>query len=487
MRFAFLSVFILSLIALPARSPAQSGPPSLPAIHELLLLSDDASSPPVSVWSKSYGHGGAYAEYHTYGLDATTDGGLVFSAESIYNGEGGYDLWVVRLDADGAVVWERGIGGSAGDYAKTVRQTSDGGFVVTGDSYSFRTGDRYCDIWVVKFDGSGGIDWQHTYGGTHYDIPQDIQETFDGQGVSTGYILTGYTRSYGAGGYDIWVMRLDASGGVLWQKTYGGSSDEFGRSVLPTSDGGFVVAGDTESFGAGAKDVWILKLTSAGLVDWEKTLGGTGDETPYSVRLAGDDGCTIGAGTESFGAGNDDFWVIHLNASGGLAWQYTYGGTDSDYLRDLEKSADGGYIITGWTYSFGIDYNDAWVLKLDSEGAVQWQKLYNKPYDYEGEILNGPDWAYAVAQTKDGGYAFSGDTDWWDSDRNSDSWVFKVNGQGDLGCDMATDTAVIRDGSAGVTEGNQHSYTVGDTAAAIGTPEAATYQSVPEILVHCEP
>lgn len=486
MRFAAFSIVILSLTALPANAPAQPGP-SLPAICGLLLLSDDTAPPSVSVWSRSYGHGETYAEYHTYGLDATTDGGLVFSAESIYNGQGGYDFWVGRLDADGAVVWERGIGGSSGDYAKTVLHTSDGGAIVTGDSYSFRTGDRYCDIWVVKFDGSGGIDWQHTYGGTHYDIPRDIQETFDGQGVSTGYILMGYTQSYGAGGYDFWVVRLNASGGVLWQKTFGGSSNEFGRSVLPTSDGGFVVVGNTQSFGAGGSDVWVLKLTSAGLVEWEKTLGGTGDETPYSVRLAGDGGYTIGASTNSFGAGNFDFWVMHLNAAGGLTWQYTYGDAANDYPRDLEKTADGGYVMTGWTYSFGVDNNDAWVLKLDAEGAVEWQKLYNKPYEYEEEILNGPDWAYAVAQTTDGGYAFSGDTDWWDSDRNSDVWVFKVNGQGVLGCDMETDTAVLRDGSAVVTEGTQHSYTVGDTAAVVGTPGASTYQSVPEVLVHCEP
>ncbi|MBN2242060.1 MAG: hypothetical protein JW793_05170 [Acidobacteria bacterium] len=488
MRFAACFFVILCLIAIPEGAPAQSGSSSLPAIHGLLLLSDD-DSPPVSPWSKSYGHGGTYAEYHTYGLDATAEGGVVFSAESSYGGRGGYDFWVVRLNADGAVAWERGIGGPSDDHAKAVRQTSDGGFILAGDSYSFRTGDHYCDIWVVKFDGSGEIDWQHTYGGTHTDVPADVRETFDGQGVSTGYILAGYTQSFGAGGYDLWILRLDASGGIVWQKTYGGGSNEFGRSVLPASDGGFLVVGNTYSFGAGAgtSDVWVLKLTGAGIVEWEKTLGGPADEVPYSVGPAEDGGYTIGASTGSFGAGNVDFWALHLNAAGGLAWQYAYGGASNDYPRDLEKSEDGGYIMTGWTYSFGTDNNDAWVLKLDTEGALQWQKRYNKPYDYEGEILNGPDWAYAVVQTTDGGYALSGDTDWWDSDRNSDSWVFKIDGQGVLGCDMATDTAAIRDGSGEVTEGTQHSYSAADTAANTGTPVTSTYQSVPEVFVHCEP
>jgi len=446
-------------------------------------------------WSRTYGHGDTFAEYHAYGLDATDDGGLVFSSQSTFNGAGGYDNWVVRLDTEGSVLWEKGFGGSSEEEPEAVIQTSDGGFIVAGESYSFRTGDRYCDVWLIKLTGSGAVDWQHTYGGANYDMLSDIRETFDGMGVSTGYILTGHTQSFGAGGYDMWVVKLDTQGAVEWQKTYGGSLNEFGRSAQPAPDGGFVVVGDTQSFGAGSRDIWVLKLTGAGVVEWEKTLGGTSGEIPYSVQVAEDGGYVIGATTASFVSGVDDdgnFWVIKLDAAGGVVWQYTYGGVADESFRDLERTDDGGYVMTGWTYSFGEPfysslYNSAWVVKLDGAGAVDWQKVYSYPYEDDAETINAPDWAYAVVQTSDGGYAVSGDAEWWSLDRNSDVWVFKVNGQGELGCGIGADTTAVQDGSAQVLEGTDHTYTAGDTTAVVLTPDASPYESGPELYTQCGP
>jgi PKD repeat protein len=445
------------------------------------------------VWSRTYGHGDTYAEYHTYGLDALDDGGLVFIAESIFNGQGGYDFWVARLDADGALMWERGMGGSSGDYAKKVRQTSDGRFIVAGESYSYRTGSRYCDAWIVKFTDTGAVDWQHTYGGTGTDTVSDIRETFDGLKASTGYIAVGQTTSFGAGGYDVWVVKLDTQGAIEWEKSYGAGSDEFGRSVQPTPDGGFIVVGDTQSFGAGSRDVWVLKLSSTGTVEWEKTIGGAGSETPYAVQVADDDGYVIGATTASFVSGVDDdgdFWVMKLNAAGVLVWQYTYGGTEDESLRDLEKTVDGGYVMTGWTYSYGEPfyssvYNSAWVVKIDGAGMTDWQKVYSYPYEDSGEIINAPDWAYAVVQTADGGYAVSGDAEWWSSDRNTDAWIFKVDGQGELGCGIGADTNAVPDGSAQVAEGTDHTYTAGDTTAVVLTPDVSPYASGPDVITQC--
>ena len=466
---------------------------------EVTDIDGDSDSAEVTVtvtgaaWSRTYGHGGGYAEYHTYGLDAADDGGLVFTAESVFNGQGGYDFWVARLDDRGALMWERGMGGSSGDYAKKVRQTSDGQFVVAGESYSYHTGSRYCDAWLVKLTDTGEVDWQHTYGGTGTDAVSDIREVVDGRKASGGYIVVGHTTSFGAGGYDIWVLKLDTRGAIEWEKTFGAASNEFGRSVQPAPDGGFLVVGDTQSFGAGGRDVWVLKLSSTGAVEWEKTLGGTGNDTPYALQVADDGGYVIGATTSSFVSGADDdgdFWVMKLDATGSLAWQYTYGGASDESLRDLAKTTDGGYVMTGWTYSFGEPFfsdvnNSSWVLKIDGAGVVDWQKVYSYPFENEGEAINAPDWAYAVVQTADGGFAVSGDAEWWSSDRGTDAWIFKVDGQGKLGCGIGADTTAVPNGGANVADGTKHAYTAGDTAAVVLTPDVSSYKSGPDVNAQC--
>jgi hypothetical protein len=396
-----------------------------------------------TIWSKTYGHADWYCENRTYGLDATDDGGYVFAARSFYDasGDGDWetDFWVVKLDADGNIQWEKRFGGESLDHPESVLQTADGGYIVAGKSYSYRTGDHYCDMWVIKLNSSGGIEWQKTYGGTGYDMPNDLQETFDSQGVSSGYMLAGYTTSFGAGGYDAWVLKLGNFGTVEWEKTYGGTGNEFGRAIRQVFDqdgnpDGYVMAADTQSFGAGSCDAWVIKIDNSGTVEWEKTYGGSGLEVPQSIQVANDGGYVVSAWTDSFGAGKHDFWALKLDAVGSLVWQYTYGGSETDTAQDLEKTADGGYIMTGWTLSFGVDSFDAWVVKLSDAGHIQWQKSYNVTYTYSGD-----EWAYEVAQAADGGYVVAGESDAGD-DRSSDVWIFKVDSAGSLGCGIETDS-----------------------------------------------
>jgi hypothetical protein len=444
-------------------------------------------------WSKTYGHGEGYTEYHTYGFDATDDGGYVFTAESVYNGAGGYDFWVVRLDSEGNVLWEKGFGGTYGDYPAVVRQTTDGGFIVAGESYSYRTGDRYCDMWVIKLNSSGGIEWQKTYGGTGTDAAMGLQETFDSQGTSTGYLLVGYTTSFGADGRDVWVLKLDLSGGIEWEKAYGGTDDEFGRSIQQVFDqdgntDGYVMTADTQSFGAGSRDAWVLKLDNSGEVEWEKTYGGSGVEMPQSIQIADDGGYVVGAYTDSFGAGKNDFWAFKIDADGDLLWEYTYGGAQTDTLQDLTVTQDHGYIMTGWTLSFGVDSFDAWVVKLTDAGVIAWQKAYTLTYEYDDYEFHGDEWAYEVVQTADGGYAISGDSDDWGYDRNGDVWIFKVDEFGTLGCNIETDTDAIAGGTALMTV----SDTSGDsststTSAVVGTPDCSTYTTMPDVFSQCGP
>lgn len=446
-------------------------------------------------WSRSIGFGDGDADYHANAIQQTEDGGYILIYESLFGSEGGYDYGIAKIGADGSLMWDKGWGGSSGDAPKAVIQTKDGGYLVAGNSYSFRTGDRYCDIVLVKLDANGNLLWQKHYGGSGTDTVSSLAPVADPAGRTDGYILAASTNTSGDGGYDAWVLRLQSDGGILWQRTYGASENEFGRAITSTADGGFVLAADTLSFGAGSRDVWLLKLEKDGNVTWEKAYGGSGSETPYSVVRATGGGVVVGASTSSFvtGAGDDEnFWAFHIDENGDLVWQFSYGGPGSDVLRDLRRTPDGGYILAGWSDSFGMAflntvYNDAWLVKIDASGALQWQKNYNKPQFYEEEIVNLSDWAYAVVPARDGGYAVSGDTDWEDAGRNSDVWIFKVNGSGELGCGIETDTTGTADGGHPVSITESNTYLAGETGALPGNTSGSLYAIHPEVFVHCGP
>jgi hypothetical protein len=208
-------------------------------------------------------------------------------------------------------------------------------------------------------------EWAKTYGGASDDRANSIQPTSDG-----GYIVAGWTISFGAGGADVWVLKLDGSGNVTWQKTYGGAGTDWATSIQQTSDGGYIVAGVTGSFGAGSGDVWVLKLDGSGNVTWQKTYGGGSTDYAYSIQQTSDGGYIVAGLTDSFGAGSADVWVLKLDGSGNVTWQKTYGGGSTDYAYSIQQTSDGGYIVAGLTDSFGAGSYDFWVLKLDGSGEI---------------------------------------------------------------------------------------------------------------------
>jgi hypothetical protein len=235
---------------------------------------------------------------------------------------------------------------------------------VAGWTWSFGAGDY--DVWVLKLDGQGNVQWQKTYGGTSGDWAHAIAPTSDG-----GYVVAGWTWSFGAGNRDVWVLKLDGSGNVQWQKTYGGSNEDAAFAIAPTSDGGYVVAGWTGSFGAGSHDVWVLKLDGSGNVQWQKTYGGSNDDGATGIVPTSDGGYVVAGWTGSFGAGGDDVWVLKLDGQGNVQWQKTYGGSNDDGARAIAPTSDGGYVVAGWTWSFGTGAHDVWVLKLEADGTVR--------------------------------------------------------------------------------------------------------------------
>ena len=238
-------------------------------------------------------------------------------------GAGNCDFWLVKTDSDGSKQWDRTFGGADEDGVQFVQQTSDGGYILAGHTYSYGAG--FEDFWLMKTDSEGNKVWNKTFGGTGRDLAYSIQQTSDG-----GYILAGYTDSYGAGSGDAWLVKTDSNGNKMWDETFGGTGLDEAHSVQQTSDGGYILAGYTKSYGAGSLAAWLLKADSDGNKQWDRTFGGTGGDGAYAVQQTSDGGYILAGATDSYGSGDDDFWLVKTDSNGNKVWDETFGGTGLD-------------------------------------------------------------------------------------------------------------------------------------------------------------
>ncbi|ANJ67917.1 hypothetical protein A9404_11480 [Halothiobacillus diazotrophicus] len=277
---------------------------------------------------------------------------------------GNIDFWVVRLDARGEVLWDRTLGGRKDDWASAVVQTADGGLAVAGGTRSKGAGKG--DAWVIRLDAHGQVLWDRTFGGSEEDEATALVRTADG-----GFAVAGDTQSKGAGKADIWVIRLDAQGHVLWDRTFGGSENDWAGAMVQTADGGFAVAGETHSKGAGSSDVWVIRLNAQGRALWDRTLGGRKEDWATTIVRTADGGFAVAGSTQSKGAGKGDAWVIRLDAQGKLRWDRTFGGRKVDWASAVVQNVDGGFTVAGYTSSKGAGFGDAWIFRLNKNGELE--------------------------------------------------------------------------------------------------------------------
>jgi uncharacterized delta-60 repeat protein len=418
----------------------------------------------VSSWAKSYG--GTDYDY-AWSIQQTTAGGYIVAGYTYSFGASEDDFWVLKLSSGGAVSWQKRYDGGDDDYATSIQQTSDGGYIVAGHTTSFGAGDS--DSWVLKLNSSGTVAWQKRYAGANEDWAVSIQQTSD-----EGYIVAGITDSFGAGSGDFWVLKLradgtlidDGTGTAAWQKRYGGANGDGAWSIQQTGDGGYIVAGTTSSFGAVGLDFWVLKLNSDGTVAWQKRYGGGNDDRVLSIQQISDGGYIVAGYTSSFGAGLTDFWVLKLNSDGTVDWQNAYGGAADDYASSVQQTSDDGYIVAGVTYSFGAGSGDFWVLKLNSSGTVAWQKTYGGVSKEE---------ATSIQETRDGRYIVAGYTYSFGAG-GYDFWVLRLDSDGTVSFNPASD-AYMADTYVFPTTtsalGTNTAATVADTSATVADTNAS--------------
>jgi PKD repeat protein len=371
------------------------------------------SAPPIMRWDKTFGVQG---DDSAYSLAHTSDGGYILAGSSrFYIGERRWDMdaRLVKTDANGNVQWQRTIGGNEFDEAHSAIQTSDGGYIIAGRTYSFY-GSGIDDLWLVKTDAEGTEQWNRTIGGNYRDIASSVRQTSDG-----GYIIQGQTDPYGSGFYDLWLVKTDAEGIEQWNRTFGGESSDSLYSFQQTFDGGYILAGDTRSTRTDSYDFWLVKTDNNGIELWNRTFGDDDYDRAYSVQQTSDGGFIMAGVRRSPDGNGFDCWLVKTDTEGVEMWNRTFGHDEDNKPHSILQSPDGGYIIAGKTGSLGTGSYDMWLVSTDPDGYVQWEMTFGG--------TGQDDVARSVLLASDGGLVVAGDKDWF-TEQGTDFWLIKLGG-----------------------------------------------------------
>ncbi|MFX0198965.1 MAG: hypothetical protein ACFFCW_22820 [Candidatus Hodarchaeota archaeon] len=360
----------------------------------------------ISPWNRTFGGG---LDDAGYSVVEVSTGGFACAGYTMSSGAGEQDVWLVRTRDDGSPQWAQTYGGVFGDWGRSVQEVEDGGFIVVGETYSYGVGNG--DYYLLRIDTEGSLLWNRTYGGLLTDSGRAVIELSDG-----GFAITGYTVSFGAGGYDIWVVRTDADGHHLWNQTYGSTGEDFGISIIEVSAGGFAIAGYTSSFGEGLSDIWLVRTDVNGNLLWSRTYGGPDYEYGLGIVEVSTGGFALIGYTESFGLGNDDFWLVRTDVDGNHLWNQTYGGGNIDRGWSVVEASTGGFTLAGHTESFGAGWSDIWVVRVDAEGNSLWNQTYG------GSVH---DMCRSIIEASSGGFIVLGHTGSFGAGL-SDLWLIRV-------------------------------------------------------------
>ena len=363
------------------------------------------------------------------------------------------DFWLLKLDSNGIIEWQKTYGGSGDDQGRAIIQTSDGGYAITGPSKSAdgdgSNNEGQHDHWIVKLDAQGNIQWEKSHGFSGHDHSRSILQTNDG-----GYFIGGYLDVTASGGLgnetittkhgvgEFWAQKLDANGNLEWRRYFGGTNNDRIFKVLQAHDGNYLLIGSSESEdfdinnGNGSYDVWVVKIDTKGIMLWEKSFGGSGIDSGHAAVKTNDGNYLIAGaaistdGDISNSNGNSDAWVIKINDSGELLWEKSFGGSgfDAAWAIDSGKGIFSSFIIAGNSKSSNGDVttnngeNDFWVLKIDTTGKLLFEKSLGG---------SGLDFAYGVIETFDQKIVVVGETESTDKDITSnkggkDIWIAKI-------------------------------------------------------------
>lgn len=421
--------------------------PHIPLLSLLLCTSVLAHAQPVIQWQKCLGGTG---EDVAEDIQQTTDGGSIVAGFTYSNdgdvtgNHGGADAWVVKLSASGAIQWQRALGGTANDQAFSVQQTTDGGYIMAGYTES-NDGDvagnhGSGDAWIVKMNSAGAIEWQQPYGGTNHEEAMDIKQTAD-----NGFIMSGLTRSNDGdviglhGGYDAWVVKLNAFGIIQWQHALGGTDYDYAMEIDQTTDGGYIMAGECRSNDGdvsgnhGNWDAWVVRLDSTGGLQWQRCVGDSSVDVADAIRQSVGGSFLMAGGTTPAGFYDFDLSVTKLNGNNTIEWQQSLGNNDMDEGYDLVETGSGGYVLAGSTDGFNDNQYNAWSIKYSESGVFQWQlPMGGSSNDEAFGIALAPD-GYLIA-----GYTASNDGDVSGNHGLSDAWVVKL-GPGEVGVNELVD------------------------------------------------
>ena len=370
----------------------------LPIVFGICFLIPFTPQPSLAqiTFEKTYGGGG---NEYGYSVQATSDGGYIIAGRMIPPGTFRSDAYLVKTDSLGNMLWDRIYGFDMDDCAYSIQQTPDGGYSAVGYTWS-QTGGAY-NVHLLKTDSLGNTLWDTTYGGMAYDRGYSHQLTVDG-----GFIITGYKDLLGLNGAEVYLIRTDSLGNVLWDTTYGGSGDDYGISVQRTLNGGYIVTGYTDSYGEGDQDVYLIKTDSLGNALWERTYGDSTDNWGCSVQQTPDGGYVVAGRTWVFGTGWHDLYLLKTDSLGDVTWDTTYGlisrGPYDCWDYSVQLTPDGGFIVAGGIWTYGLREEDVYLLKTDSLGNVLWEKTYG------GKFM---EFGHCVQVTSDGGYVIAGTKD----------------------------------------------------------------------------